>query len=30
MIDHDTKIVKLIDWGLAEYFLPGKDYNVFR
>jgi casein kinase II subunit alpha len=29
MIDHDKKKLKLIDWGLAEYYFPGKDYNVF-
>lgn len=28
MIDHEKKVVRLIDWGLAEFFFPGKDYNV--
>jgi len=28
MIDHSQKKLKLIDWGLAEYYFPGKDYNV--
>lgn len=28
MIDHSKKELRLIDWGLAEYYFPGKDYNV--
>ena len=28
MINHSQKILKLIDWGLAEFYFPGKDYNV--
>lgn len=28
MIDHEKKKLKLIDWGLAEFYFPGKDYNV--
>lgn len=28
MIDHENKILRLIDWGLAEYYQPGKEYNV--
>lgn len=28
MIDPSTKNLKLIDWGLAEYYHPGMDYNV--
>jgi casein kinase II subunit alpha len=28
MIDHAKREVKLIDWGLAEYFHMEKDYNV--
>lgn len=28
VIDHEKKKLKLIDWGLAEYYFPGKDYNV--
>ena len=28
MIDHEKRKLKLIDWGLAEFYFPGKDYNV--
>ena len=28
MIDHQNRKLKLIDWGLAEFYFPGKDYNV--
>jgi casein kinase II subunit alpha len=28
MIDHDLKKLRLIDWGLAEFYHPGQDYNV--
>jgi casein kinase II subunit alpha len=28
MIDPEKKIVRIIDWGLAEFYFPGKDYNV--
>ncbi|CCE86103.1 Piso0_005753 [Millerozyma farinosa CBS 7064] len=28
MIDHDRKALRLIDWGLAEYYHPGTEYNV--
>ena len=28
MIDHEKKILRLIDWGLAEYYTPGTEYNV--
>lgn len=28
MIDHETKTLRLIDWGLAEYYHPGTEYNV--
>lgn len=28
MIDHESKTVKVIDWGLAEFYLPGTEYNV--
>ncbi|KAM3144749.1 hypothetical protein pb186bvf_003058 [Paramecium bursaria] len=28
IVDPQKKILKLIDWGLAEYFHLGKDYNV--
>lgn len=27
-MDHEKKKVKIIDWGLAEFYFPGKDYNV--
>ncbi|EMG49184.1 cka Casein kinase II subunit alpha [Candida maltosa Xu316] len=28
MIDHNKKTLRLIDWGLAEYYHPGTEYNV--
>lgn len=28
MIDHSARKLRLIDWGLAEYYHPGKEYNV--
>jgi casein kinase II subunit alpha len=28
IVDHDKKILKLIDWGLAEFYHPGQEYNV--
>lgn len=28
MIDHEAKKLRLIDWGLAEFYHPGKEYNV--
>jgi len=28
LIDPTKKIVKIADWGLADYYLPNKDYNV--
>lgn len=28
MIDHENKVLRLIDWGLAEYYHPGTEYNV--
>lgn len=28
IINPQTKQLKLIDWGLAEFYKPGKDYNV--
>jgi len=28
MIDHKKKQLRLIDWGLAEFYHPGKEYNV--
>merc|ERR1711881_152225 len=28
MIDHETRKLRLIDWGLAEFYHPGQEYNV--
>jgi len=28
MIDHSRRILRLIDWGLAEFYHPEQDYNV--
>ncbi|KAK6453639.1 alpha subunit of casein kinase II [Scheffersomyces xylosifermentans] len=28
MIDHEKRSLRLIDWGLAEYYHPGTEYNV--
>jgi len=28
MIDHEKRQLRLIDWGLAEFYHPGTDYNV--
>ena len=28
MIDHERRELRLIDWGLAEFYHPGKEYNV--
>ena len=28
MIDHPQRLVRIIDWGLAEFYLPGKAYHV--
>ncbi|KRX09165.1 Protein kinase-like domain [Pseudocohnilembus persalinus] len=28
MIDYDQKQIRLIDWGLADFYFPGKEYNV--
>jgi len=28
MIDHAKRQLRLIDWGLAEFYHPGKEYNV--
>jgi len=28
MIDHDKRQLRLIDWGLAEFYHPGREYNV--
>lgn len=28
MIDHERRELRLIDWGLAEFYHPGEEYNV--
>ncbi|XP_044734661.1 casein kinase II subunit alpha isoform X2 [Chrysoperla carnea] len=28
MIDHENHKLRLIDWGLAEFYHPGQEYNV--
>ncbi|UKJ89882.2 non-specific serine/threonine protein kinase [Theileria orientalis] len=28
MIDHESKSLKLIDWGLAEFYHPAQEYSV--
>ena len=28
MIDHSSRVLRLIDWGLAEFYHPGTEYNV--
>ena len=28
MIDSSTRQLRLIDWGLAELYHPGREYNV--
>ena len=28
VIDNDAKELRLIDWGLAEFYHPNKEYNV--
>lgn len=28
MIDPERRQLRIIDWGLAEFYFPGKDYNV--
>nr|TKR91357.1 hypothetical protein D5086_0000224260 [Populus alba] len=28
MIDHQVQKLRLIDWGLAEFYHPGKEYNA--
>lgn len=28
MIDHNKKELRLIDWGLAEFYFPNRDLNV--
>jgi len=28
MIDHESRSVRLIDWGLADFYFPDKEYNL--
>ena len=28
MIDHSIRKLKIIDWGLAEFYQPNREYNV--
>lgn len=28
MIDHKSRQLRLIDWGLAEFYHPAQEYNV--
>ena len=28
MIDHSHRKLRVIDWGLAEFYFPGREYNV--
>lgn len=28
IIDNKTNKIKIIDWGLGDFYLPGKKYNV--
>ena len=28
IVDHEKKILRLIDWGLAEFYHASQDYNV--
>jgi casein kinase II subunit alpha len=28
MIDHTRRKLRIIDWGLGEFYLPEQDYNV--
>ena len=28
MIDHENRKLRLIDWGLAEFYHPQQEYNV--
>lgn len=28
MINHEKRTLKIIDWGLAEFYKPGMEYNV--
>lgn len=28
IVDHSKRMLKLIDWGLSEFYIPDKEYNV--
>jgi casein kinase II subunit alpha len=28
LIDRETQKLKIIDWGLADYYLPKREFNV--
>jgi casein kinase II subunit alpha len=28
LIDRVNQVVKIVDWGLSDYYLPNKEYNV--
>jgi casein kinase II subunit alpha len=28
IVDHNNKLLRLIDWGLAEFYHPSQEYNV--
>ena len=28
MYDHEKRQLEIIDWGLADFYFPNKDYNV--
>jgi casein kinase II subunit alpha len=28
LIDQKRRTLKIVDWGLADYYLPNKEYNV--
>lgn len=28
MIDHEKRLLRVIDWGLAEFYHPRQEYNV--
>ncbi len=27
-MNHKNKLAKIADWGLADFYIPGKSYNV--
>ena len=29
MFDPDNKVLKLVDWGLAEFYHPGEPYSLY-